>query len=624
MLKKRQIVTSLLFLLIFVALSSSALAEFGTHVNITLRETMYQNTTFAENFTLTEWQKSCYSLGTVNVTNPNNETVYDIHIRLKNTDLLSTNLTWDSDTKFGNQTSGEPGELIVLYIPELRQGNYTVFIYNITCMGQDPQLNIMSNYTNEDHGFNRKVLSGYNWTVNQSVRNENSVGLNITNINISIESRFVSWNDAVYNFSLEHLYPVEDYANVHENDTSYKWWWQPNGGELAYQQTYNISYSVRAPFSVPFTATYQAIKETVQFEVNYLLSNMSVDQINASARIDTDFQKRISQPSDNIENHNVTWEITPEITVPVNITYDLNKVTLWVTENLDPTNKTQDTDWGLLEVNYTGSPMQQINLTNNWGNSSYVWYFNYTDGSNSTYPPPIVWMQPEYLISHRYGQILNYSKSVSGSDIYLKYIYVIHGYWLEVEKNVTNIDEDQYQINILVENIGNGWTPEYTYVTVYDFVPNDFGVWDMTQGGCPSTQCQNLSVGSPGADYYGMSYRWNIPWKGGMNSSLGPKNGPDAEASPGNYSWNVSYKVNGSGQYRVTDLYIVGLDPLKVDGASASPIITIISGIQSHTNEIIYISVIAFLVIVNITNLIMTNRIHRKIKDRLPPAPPAH
>ncbi len=617
--KKGQNLVFLLILSVFCGLLSlhSAAADFGTHINVSVKETVYQETTFAENFTLTEWQKYCYSEGVINVSNPNNETVYDIYVSFGNTAGLSTNFSWVNTTKFGNQTSGAPGSTIVLFIPELNQGNYSTFTYNISCMGQNPPLNIESNYTNYDHGFSRKVLAGYNWTVNQSVRNENAVNLNITNINVTITAANVTWNASDFNFSLEHLNPVGDFANVHENNTHYLWWWQPNGGEMAWNQSENISYVVRAPYSVPFTASYLAIRERVNFEVDILLSNLTIKGINGSARIDQDFQKRISQPSDNVDNHNVTWEITPSISVPVNITYDLNKVTLWVTENLDPTNKTNDTSWGLLEVNYTGSPMKQINISTGWGNSSYQWYFNYTDGASSTYPPPIVWMKPEWLISHKYGQILNYTTTVSGSDIYLKYIYVIHGYWLQVEKNVTNIGEDQYQIKIHVENIGNGWTPEFEYVTVYDFVPHDFAVWNMTVTG---SQMTNQSVGSQGDEFYGMSYRWNIPWKGTMNSSLGPKNGPDA-TGVGNYSWNVSYKVNGSGEYKVTDLYIVGLDPLKVDGAFASPIITIISGIQSHSNEIIYMSVIAFLIIVNITNLIMTNRIHKKIQDRLPPAP---
>ncbi len=54
-----------------------------------------------------------------------------------------------------------------------------------------------------------------------------------------------------------------------------------------------------------------------------------------------------------------------------------------------------------------------------------------------------------------------------------------------------------------------------------------------------------------------------------MNSSLGPKSGPD-KTSPANYSWSVQYIVNGTGNYKASELYVIGLDPLKVDGANTS------------------------------------------------------
>jgi len=625
LIKKRTGTVILLFQITFIFSSVNVFADFGTHLNVTLLERVYQETTFAENFTLREWQKTCYSEGTLNVTNQNNETVFDTHLSFTNTGGLSTNFT-NTAGKWGNQTQGQPGETIVIYIPELRQNNYSTFTYNISCMGQNPPVNIITNYSNADHGYNRKVLADHNWTLNQTVKNDNSLNKTITNINISITAVNVTWNDSQFPFELQVLDPVGDWRNVTGNGTSNTtWYWTPNGGSLEWQKNVSIRYSARAPRSVPFTATYQAIREVVTFEVDSLLSNLSIVDINASGRIDYDFEKRIDQPADNENSYNVTWQILPYVSVPVNITYDITQISLWVTENLDPANDTASTIWGKLETNYTGSPLKQINITTDWGNSSYHWYFNYTDGTNQANPPPIVWMQPEWLISHKWGQIMNYTKSVNGNDVYLKYIYVVHGYWLEVQKNVTNIGEDQYQIDIYVENIGNGWTPNATYVTVYDFIPSEFAWGNMvpTPYACPTgSNCQNLTVGSPGDEFEGMSFRWNIDWKGTMNSSLGPKTGPDATGWT-NYSWNVSYIVNGSGPYRVTELYIVGLDPLKVDGAFASPIITIISGIQSYTNEIIYVGVITFLIIVNITNLIMTNRIHRKIQDRLPPAPPA-
>ena len=92
-------------------------------------------------------------------------------------------------------------------------------------------------------------------------------------------------------------------------------------------------------------------------------------------------------------------------------------------------------------------------------------------------------------------------------------------------------------------------------------------------------------------------------------------NGPNATVIA-NYSWNVSYKVNGSGPYRATDLYIIGLDPLKVDGASVSPVISIISGFKSHSTEIIYLTIVLFLIAINLANLIITSKINKKLDKK--------
>lgn len=604
-----------LALILGLLISICAVSAYETNLNVTLSEVLYRNTTFAKDFYLEENTTYCIINGTLNITNTGSYPVYDIYLQFSNTGPLITNFTHVASTKFGNQTSGQPGDVITIHIPSLRPGNYSTYRYDISCLNAQPPINMNTSYSSLGHTNNRKVLAGYNWTVTQSMTNDNYLQLNISNINVSITARNVSWNNSEFNFSLEEVLPTGDYANVIGNGTSnFRWWWMPNGGELEFNQSVNISFRVRAPYSVPFTATYEAIIEKISYDVNFLISNLTILHINASADLNFSLEKRIAQPADNTLSHNVTWEVRPHITSPINITYDINKVSMWVTEDLNPLNDTGNTVWGNLSRTYTGAPMKEVNITTSWGNSSYWWLFNYTDGYNSSNPPPVVWMKPEWLITNDYGQIMNYSATRNGRDLYIKYVYVIHGYWLEVAKNISNIGEDMYRVDIRVDNIGNGWTPEFTYVTVYDFIPNDFAVWNMTNGGCPSSQCQDLAVGTAGSDFYGTSYRWNIPWKSGMNSSLGPKNGPDAVVESW-YSWNVTYNVNGTGPYRVTDLYVVGLDPLKVDGASVSPVIAVITGLQSYTKEIIYIGIVAFLIIVNVTNLVITNKINRKLDD---------
>ncbi len=712
----------LLSILILVLGAFSASAELPTRVNISMSEVVYNNITFAKDFYLEESNPFCEIHGTMNITNPGDETVFDTYISFKNVERLITDFIHvdgrdgsmhsggsqstheygavsnttndvtlaqdlDKDTRtdymhvngtrlyfnlsskeellYINLTDGDgnivdissasadPVEIevinatlkdenksyanitimgttdqdnqltedmdiiitdfyetpVVIHIPELRENDYTTFIYNVTCEKADPPVTIETDYHSNSTDYpdiNRKVLAGYNWTITQKARNDLYLGLDITNINISIQTMSVEWNESVFNFSLQELLPRGDYENVHGNGTSdSNWFWTPNGGNLSPGEEVNISYNVMAPHSVPFTATYMAIKEQISYDAPFLMSNLTIVDVNASAKLNQSVEKRIHSPADDELNKNVTWEARPKVTVPANISYQLNKVSLWVTTGQDPNR--DSAGYTGLNRTYSGSPIAELNMSHAWQtDSSNHWHFNFTDGSE----PPIVWMEPEWLITNKYGQIKNYSRTVDGKDLYMKYIYVIHGYWLQVNKNITSIGDDNYKIFTYVENIGTGWTPRYEYVAVYDFVPNEFDAYNFSV----TSNMLNQSVGTVDSDYYGTSYRWNIPWKEGMNASLGPKNGPDA-TGPGNYSWNVSYYVNGTGDYRVTELYIVGLDPFKVDGATASPMISVISGLQTHSKEAIYVGIVAFLIIVNVANLIMSSNINKKIDN---------
>ncbi|MGM5482373.1 MAG: hypothetical protein ACQESF_02820 [Nanobdellota archaeon] len=712
----------LLFFTVFV-LFVSVFSVYGldTRVNISMDEVVYNNITYAKDFDLVEENTFCEIHGTMNITNPSDETVFDTYVSFKNiermiTDFVwvdgrdgsmfsggsfqnltvekdigdshnnytmpidmdndgSTDYAWVNSTHFNFNLSSEAdlisislgvdissglpktidvdqalvtgkkdyGNLtilgdaieantlnvssvttkiiefyespVIIHIPELRAGNYSTYKYNVTCgENTEPPVDLVTNYTSNSSAYpniNRKVLAGYNWTVTQEARNNLYLGENVTNVNITISAQSVEWNTTSFNFSLEKLLKSGDWNNVEGNGTSNReWWWAPNGGELAPNENHNISYVVRAPYSVPFTATYLALLENISYNAPFLMSNLTIIDINASAKLNKSFEKRIYKPSDNEDNHNVTWEIRPEALVPINASYELNKVSLWVTHNMNPNNYTG------LNITYenSGSPLKEVNYSTDRKWSTEIdstkdhWRFNYTDGSNTSNPPPIVWMKPEWLITNDYAQLMNYSRTVSGEDVYLKYIYVIHGYWLQVNKNITSVGEGRYKVYTYAENIGNGWTPENEYVTVYDYVPDEFDAYNFTK----TSKLRNITVGTPDSMRYGKSYRWNIPWKGTMNSSLGPKNGPNA-ASKGNYSWNVTYFVNGTGDYKVSELYIVGLDPLKVEGASASPVISVISGLQSHSREAIYVGIVAFLIALNVTNVVMTNRINKKI-----------
>jgi hypothetical protein len=580
-----------------------AYADKETRLNVSMWEIVDQNVTFAKDFYLIEEREFCRISGYINVSNPSSDTVSDINIFFDNTDYIMPGTIINFvNGRNGTQINGTtPGEVFIIHIPELRGGEHSFFNYTINCSdesGVEPPLDIETEYMNTETGFNRKVLAGHNFTIIKTIKNNLWIRVNVSNINITLETLPVLWNETEFNFSFVQIHNEGDFANVDGPGVDDRTWnWIANGGTLEWNETVNISFDISAPWNVPTTATYPFLKETLKYEIDYLASNMTITDIKAKLAMDFSTDKEIISPQDNELNVNATWLIGGDTSVPLNVSYNLTQVTLWITTNLSPI--------AYSGHNITYNPNTEINETTSW--SVRNWKVNYTDGSdNEDSRPPIVWIRPFYHLMNEYNQIIQSYLTTNGTDLYISYIYVVNGYWLRVNKSIVNIDQDQYQIDVLVENIGNAWTPEGLVVTVYDFIPTEFSAGGWSKG-FHSTE----SVTGDG--FNGTAYMWVIETTEPYNSSLGPCNGPDA-VSRDLCTWNLTYIVNGTGVYRVSDLYIVGLDPRKVDGAGSHEGIRIETLLSSQgSRETIFATVVGFLLTLNLLNLLLTKNIHDKM-----------
>src|SRR3989344_239193 len=149
-----------LFLLILVCVTTSVLGA-ETRLNITISELISENVTFAQNFYLQEQQNYVLIEGEINVTNPSNNTVFDIYVYLINTRIFDGNITYESGRNAshygennyityarvsinGTYTGAEPNNTLpaswtvqvkkvpnnlTIFIPELRGGESTLLNY---------------------------------------------------------------------------------------------------------------------------------------------------------------------------------------------------------------------------------------------------------------------------------------------------------------------------------------------------------------------------------------------------------------------------------------------------------------------------------------------------------------
>jgi len=209
-------------------------------------------------------------------------------------------------------------------------------------------------------------------------------------------------------------------------------------------------------------------------------------------------------------------------------------------------------------------------------------------------------MKPYWIIANINGQLINSSFTVNGTDLYMNYIYVVNGYWLEIQKRVLDAGDAQYDIRIEVQNRGNGHTPQNLTVTVYDFIQANFEAWNFS----PAANAQSAVTGQ----FDGIAYQWDAGLRTNISTSFAPRGDLDG------LDWfYINYSVNGSGDFNPSDLYIVGLDPRAVDGAQSFEGVSVVSAIASTSREVIYLAIVVFLIAINVANFMMTSRISRKL-----------
>lgn len=515
----------------------------------------------------TNENQSFYNLtGYITVKNVNaqGKDLNDIYLAFDNTKNMTLPQLYTGRTgKFiSNVTSTN---IIVLHIPQLRAGQNSTWRYSINKTATVPPLNMTSTYSNT------KVLAGANITVTDRLSNAfNNLAFQagntcIYNINITQVTTPVMFGAAPQNY---YFIPAsiggKDASNVSfvlaTNKSMY--WNVLKKTCLNKGQSTNITYKVKTPYNVPKTTHYSMINATLKYQLNQTISHLRLTSIRVISEANISFDKKIIGPAHpTLYGSNVTWNVTALFMTGTNISYKLNTATLWVAKRNgmsgNPNIIANDTISGAT-LKKVYNPLTVVNKTLPWSAGS--WKFNYSD-----VPTPIVWLEANFTINNDGKQLINRSVTQNGKDYYVKELYLIVGYWLEIDKNITALAADKYAVKIRVRNKGNQVTPAGTVVTIYDFKPanynrtSNFGYKASTW--YTTSQANNTVVGK----YNGTLYRWGLVPNNTLNTSFAA--GPLVNA---NTSWSVTYNVSGLGDYKLMDVFITGLDPQLVEGAGAS------------------------------------------------------
>ncbi len=572
----RKIIMLFCFFLISLGIANATQEQLRIDISEYVNQTVYYNPLkwgggvgiWADN---NENQSFYEVISYINISNqnPNGKTISDIYITFDGTVNMTLPVYFSgrNGTFISNDTSSN---LIMLHIPEIRGGENSIWTYDLNTSAINPPLNIETSFSAS------KALAGANFTITDTLENvffnaPFQTNTCIYGINLVQTTIPVNFSGTFFDFIFEGVTTGTDASNVsYSNANRTQTWNVLNTNCLNLSDTIDIEYLIYSPYNIPGTTDYQFSNTTLEYSLNNTISHLRVVDITAISEAKIDLEKRILYPSHpTLHGSNVTWNITGYFSTNMNITYNLSSATIWVAQRNgiqgDPNTIDNDTiSNSQLQLNLT--PNELVNLTNSWISTS--WLFNYSD-----MPSPIVYMDVDFKIQNDGTQLINRSITENGNDVYIKEIYLILGYWLEIEKNITSISENEYNIKIDVHNKGNQVTPEGTIVTIYDFIPENFNlssafVYSTFPGiASPWHTTTNTSHNVSG-QFNGTLHSWAL-----LSTGCGTCLNTSFAAGPGkneNTSWSVEFNVTGYGDYTLLDVFITGLDPQLVDGAGSS------------------------------------------------------
>lgn len=455
-------------------------------------------------------------------------------------------------------------DYMLILIPDLGAGENTTLSYNVNSTTVAPVLNFTSSYSDS------KIFGGLALGVTDNVQNvmNSSVYPNtcIYDINITQNALTIIQASGNLNFTYNDTSMGgldASNASFTANNRTINWnLWAGgcfNSGNLT-----NINYSVKTPNNLESADDYKFINTTIKYKTNVSTSNIQIAVINASTDLDLSFQKYLNNT---LLGDNASWKISANVSSSSDITINLTTVSLWVsTRNgtgtgfTNPSIRDVDTISGsdLLKIYNPGMTLNSSLA--DWSNTvaNDEWYFNYTFSSS-----PIVWMDIENSIINDGVQITNKSITYGNNSIYIKEIYLVTGYWLQIFKNITRLGDNNYSVFIEVKNLGTSPTPKNQVVYIYNFLPIGFNLTSsfvFSSSTWYNTTSANETLND--ITYNGTMFQYGLlPNSNPTSSSLDAFGG----TSNANNTWSVTYNVTGLGEFNFEDLFLTGVDPLHVD-----------------------------------------------------------
>ena len=241
-----------------------------------------------------------------------------------------------------------------------------------------------------------------------------------------------------------------------------------------------------------------------------------------------------------------------------------------------------------------------------------------TSWHNFTFPGvPIIWANVTFKVIEDQTSgywvttksIHNSSAQYGSSILMVERIYVIGSYIIKVTKKIEWNSDNIYDVDLYVENYGGQESPS---IWVYDLVPENFDFYNFDN---------STWDGSGGSNYIDKATMWNNkapiinnPASGyskGIAINLrGLQGGADGDGFADSTEINneqavhIHYQIQGSGDYKIMDVFIVGIDPVFATNRQTAPKVLFVGGARTENYESLFLS----LGIIGLIGLVFINR----------------
>lgn len=538
------------------------------------------------------------------------------------------------------------------FIPELRGNDSLLIGFNITEATYGEPLNFTEAYSDW------RVMTG------RSVE----VELNVSNMfqdDVTIYDIRIYKTPHLYNSSNEEEdYAFFTYSDMRGEDSANSDIfidslgrtvinWTPLGGSLSQGESTGIIFNSTAPvnISVNWSESDQWANwlnmgnVSASFAANGSLSGLNITNVEARP---TDALLSTTKERINVSGYwNTTGNVSNIADVPLD--YELRQVTLWATkqgEYSDPGDQSSWIDDTTLfasaydmeegtTANVTWRTSLNLSAGSSIGNFSMLFNYSYV---------PIAWITADFFIFDDGNQISFLNQTISQPEdkyLYIEEIYVLlGGYLVKATKSVSPIGDEtvahMYQVNITIENIGDERTPDL--VTMFDLLPEGFNPLnfdlesDMSERDMTSTRevlrisdstgdidtrlfdpsgsdlilgyADSGSIDSgPFQDYWGYHIDFRALEPGSDGDGYYDADNPDSEIL-------IRYKMRGNHSLaRVENAHIVGVDPIRLEGASPSQsVASRLSLVTDSSERIILLSSLALSVSLLLMSLLLVRK----------------